>query len=436
MWFRVGMRILTEQEAFDLEFQLPQVAAQSGRQSERNDLPVRQISAWEGVREAAETDMPGRNEAKWVHNTTIPGYALRDEAAERAWLTNEVLCLLSFFGHGCVEERQAGGQGSLGLADWDALVDRSLRAVGEGKSRRNLHLRGSAADVVRGYNGDAPRARDTLQQLFYYMYRNQLKCGFVSSSEVTYFVRLWVHGGVGQLQVSDPVTVGCRGYLRAWAWFLRYAATQEPCNWREIKWGTGTVQFPPSPRGRRTVTPPSRSRDSKRTRKSTTPSAATKCSKRAVVVTTSQLDWKCPVLGTGRHGAVRAVDVCGQRVALKEFVDRQAFEKEVRAYEVLKPLQGKVIPRLLFVGRTEGYERVLGLELGKPLPDDFSLWTEQQLRERDAAVLALRRAGFEQEDFEGRNFVVLPSSNCVAVVDLESLRPLSRRKRKATVGSL
>ena len=434
MWFRAGMRRLTEQQAFDLEFQLPQVAAQSGRQSERCHLPVRQISAWEGVREAAETDMPGRSEAKWVHNTTIPGYALRDEAAERAWLTNEVLCLLSSFGHGCVEERQAGGIGSLGLADWDALVDRSLRAVGEGKSRRNLHLRGSAADVVNDYNEDAPRARDTLQQLFYYMFRNRLKCGFVSSSELTYFVRLWVDGGVGQLQVSDPFTVGRPGYLRAWAWFLRYAATQERCNWRrDIRWGRGTVQFPPpSPCGRRSVTPPSLPRDSKRTRKST-PSATTKRSKRAggpsVVVTMSQLDWKCPVLGTGRHGAVRAVDVRGQRVALKEFVDRQAFEKEVRAYEVLKPLQGKVIPRLLFVGRTEGYERVLGLELGKPLPDDFSQWTEQQLRERDAAVLALRRAGFEQEDFEGRNFVVLPSSNCVAVVDLESLRPLSRRKR-------
>ncbi len=431
-----GLRKLSERQAFDLEFRPPEAVAQLSTQSERNHICVSQIAAWVGVREVAERDMPGRDEAIWVPDPTTPHYDLRDEAAERDWLTNRVLCLLKHFGRGRVTERLRGG--SLGLADWDAFsISDRIVAVGEGKSSANLHMRGSASDVVFLYNGNRPRARDALQQLFYYMFRNDLACGFVSSSKMTYFVRLADHEATVQLEVSDPFLVGQLGYLRAWAWFLQYAAAQARRDWKTLSWGSVKVLLPSRREGASAL--PDRA-----TAKAAEPGSMVSSEKKTTdapdtpsdtVVTTSQLTWDCPVLGIGRHGSVRAVVIRGQRVALKEFADQKAFDKEVCVYEQLKPLQGRVIPRLLFVGRTEGYECVLGLELGAPLPDDFSQWTEQQLRERDEAVLALRRAGYEQEDFEGRNFVVLPSTNRVAVVDLESVRPHDRRKRKATVCS-
>ena len=348
--------------------------------------------------------------------------------------------------------------------------------VGEAKSDARLYISGSAADVVASFQAGG-NSKLVLQQLFFYMAANNLTCGFVTSSVRTYLVRLV--GGTAdcsaQLQVSDPLFVGTPGYMHVMAWFVScYAKTCAHPDWSQLNWPDGmvwtAVQAVRNHRGG------GRGRDggggssgrgggsrddvdgegdanfngagalagaaalpSSRTKRSR-PAPGDPSEALSLTVLPQSVWLRSAFLGHGRHGDVFAIpwplSAVGPKptcsVAVKAFESSaglRAFRHEVSIYKALQALQGKHVPRLLFVGvrsilGPQQPERLLGLQLGRPLPDDFAHWSTTQLRQRDEALEALRAAGFEQSDTEPRNFVLLrgdDGTERVAVVDLETV---------------
>ena len=144
-------------------------------------------------------------------------------------------------------------------------------------------------------------------------------------------------------------------------------------------------------------------------------------------------------LGSGRCGDVLRAVFQGQQFALKQFdLDtpnaRSRFEHEVATYGSLAHLQGKYVPRAAFWSTSvSGAVLFLGLQLGVPMPDDFSMWSAEQLKGRDETIAALKSAGYVQTDIEARNFVLLKGDDGVtrvAAVDAESFARVKRRRRR------
>lgn len=63
---------------------------------------------------------------------------------------------------------------------------------------------------------------------------------------------------------------------------------------------------------------------------------------------------------------------------------------------------------------------MIGLELGEPLPDDMSKWSDADLQKANESVKKIKELGWHQEDFRGANFVRL-KGNKIAMIDFESM---------------
>lgn len=430
------MTEMTERDLFEGNFGAPVATSATSRTGGRARLDVQEVEQWmEDLPRVAQTALPGRTQRFRLSRPNGPFQALTDEASEAVFLEVCYFQNISILGHGWLKRRDAGASKALpdviggpGLASAG-----QLGLVGEINTKLRLHVQGHREHVVRMFNAnpDSEAAR-VLRQLFYHMFMNDVCRGFVTSSERTYFVRVNVdRRSRARLQVSEPFLVGQPGYTRMLAWFVR---TCPPCvPWKSCNWG-GTIKFPveeskaspvvPAP----AAAPRKRADDGAPAGRSTRRRAAKEEEQDNLAVPHQLLHGA--KLGAGRNGDVRAVALgTGPLMAVKEFgVDcTAAFHRELAAYHALHRLQGVFIPRLLFVGRTDGYERLLGLQLGRPLPDDLSRWSPAHKQQRAAALAALRAAGYEQTDADARNFVLLRGDDGrerVAVVDLESAVPL------------
>jgi hypothetical protein len=133
------------------------------------------------------------------------------------------------------------------------------------------------------------------------------------------------------------------------------------------------------------------------------------------------------VLGRGRSGEVTKVVWDAQPVALKTFIlqfddDRSlesVYEHELDVLWELQELWGKHVPELLF-HKPWPTSPMIGLELGEPLPDDMSKWSDTDLQKANESVAKIRELGWHQNDVRGANFVRL-EGNKIAMIDFESM---------------
>jgi hypothetical protein len=134
------------------------------------------------------------------------------------------------------------------------------------------------------------------------------------------------------------------------------------------------------------------------------------------------------VLGRGRSGEVTKVVWNAQPVALKTFIlqfdDNRSlesvYEDELDVLWGLQELWGTHVPELLF-HKPWPTSPMIGLELGEPLPDDMSKWSETDLQKANESVAKIRELGWHQNDVRGANFVRL-KGNKIAMIDFESMQ--------------
>jgi hypothetical protein len=139
------------------------------------------------------------------------------------------------------------------------------------------------------------------------------------------------------------------------------------------------------------------------------------------------------VLGRGRSGEVTKVVWKAQPVALKTFVlnrnddDRtleSVYQHELNVLRELRELWGKHVPELLF-HKPWATSPMIGLELGEPLPDDMSKWSDADQQKANETVEKIRELGWCQYDVRGANFVRL-KGNEIAMIDFESMEKVPR----------
>lgn len=133
------------------------------------------------------------------------------------------------------------------------------------------------------------------------------------------------------------------------------------------------------------------------------------------------------VLGQGRSGNVTKVVWRAEPVALKTFTlqfddDRSlesVYEHELEVLRTLRELWGEQVPELKF-HKPWPTSPMIGLELGEPLPDDMSTWSDGDLQKANETVERIRERGWHQTDIKGANFVRL-KGNKIAMIDFESM---------------
>lgn len=134
------------------------------------------------------------------------------------------------------------------------------------------------------------------------------------------------------------------------------------------------------------------------------------------------------VLGRGRSGDVTKAVWNAQPVALKTFTiqfddDRSlesVYEHELEVLRQLRDLWGEHVPDLLF-HKPWPTSPMIGLELGEPLPDDMSTWSDTDIEKANESVKRVRELGWYQTDIRGSNFVRLKGNNKIAMIDFESM---------------
>lgn len=144
-----------------------------------------------------------------------------------------------------------------------------------------------------------------------------------------------------------------------------------------------------------------------------------------------QIDGVVGVLGTGRCGEVKKIKWRNDFAAKKEYMldpsedgryNVDVFEQERDILFELRDLWGKYVPRLLF-HKNWPKQPVLGLQVGDPMPHEWSEWSKEEVRQADEAIAAVKRAGWIHHDLEARNFVRLTNEDngttSIAVIDFE-----------------
>jgi hypothetical protein len=138
------------------------------------------------------------------------------------------------------------------------------------------------------------------------------------------------------------------------------------------------------------------------------------------------------VLGRGRSSEVTKVVWNAQPVALKTFILQfddsrsleSVYEHELDVLRELQDLWGKHVPELLF-HKPWPTSPMIGFELGEPLPDDMSKWSNIDLQKANESVQKIRELGWHQNDVRGANFVRL-KGNKIAMIDFESMEKVPR----------
>lgn len=88
----------------------------------------------------------------------------------------------------------------------------------------------------------------------------------------------------------------------------------------------------------------------------------------------------------------------------------------------LRDLWGKYVPAVLF--HKDGLGRqYLGLQVGDPMPSDWSDWSQAEKQQAQEAIAAVEGKGWHQGDLKARNFVRLISEDghatSIAMIDFE-----------------
>jgi hypothetical protein len=394
-----------------------------------------------------------------------------DEAQELDFLYTTVFCNLVTLGY--ADYFNLRGDRGRGHADMVATRGETVFLVLEGKRTSKMPFLGRrACDIVAAYRRFATTKNESigptdrviaqqLARLFRHMHDNEVPCGVLTSGTVTVFVRRVDD----RVEVSDAWLVDQSGYIQAWAWFMQYAHNELLARGGSVHWGDSSAELAAkdtytsgSPGRRRGASPSGLAppeRDGRRARGSGDQQPRDEAPDRQLGLLSLEVLPKdtrnATVLGYGRHGCIRLVAVPGAKVgpvALKEFdgdSSTAAFCHELSVARKLARFMGTLVPRLLLVAHGPSWSgvRYLGFQPGRPLPDDFSKWTQEQLAGRKEVLRALQDAGFVHTDADaGRNFVLLTDSNGVervAAVDFESIceavkpkQPSKRRRWRAT----
>lgn len=339
----------------------------------------------------------------------LPVFAKGDQ--ELRYLVERVFVNLARLGYPDVRYPVAGeARGRLDLAGF--TTSRALVLAVEGKALQELGMRGTADDVAGAYNRCEGDSFLNQAQLFAGMMGNDLVCGMATSSQMSYFFQC----SDGRVRVAGPFMVAQPGYIRAVAWFLQYAEQRA----RDRAAGRDPFVWPRDECREKAARDPSRVAVAER------PNSCLE-----LVPISAELLRTGRFLGHGRHGDVYSIVWGSELVAVKYFAEGEidSFLLEVAMYRRLAPLQGLFIPHLIFVGTgLTSRDRTLGLQVGKPMPDSFDAWSNEQLAMLRETEAALQKVGYAQTDMAGRNFVLLKGDDGrerVAVVDLESLRSLA-----------
>jgi hypothetical protein len=136
-------------------------------------------------------------------------------------------------------------------------------------------------------------------------------------------------------------------------------------------------------------------------------------------------------LGSGRCGVVQKIRWGSDFAAKKEYMldpyddhrdSQKVFMHELKVLYELRDLWGKYVPAVLF--HKDGLGRqYLGLQVGDPMPSDWSDWSQAEKQQAQEAIAAVEGKGWHQGDLEARNFVRLISEDgkatSIAMIDFE-----------------
>lgn len=315
------------------------------------------------------------------------------------------------------------------------------------KATHNLPLPMKAVDIVQRYaNGrpglsqerseqqerDKERVCDTLGQLFRYMVANGIRHGALTSASRTYFCFFDDDdddGVANKVCVSDAWFLGQENYLRAWAylWSLSTNSARRYDS-EDVEWNHSDAEFMPNQEDNDDDdddNTPAPSRASRRPRPSSG-GASRSClySVNIPIVSFRSIQFLGP-LGYGRNGCVFHAHWEQKPVAVKQFdVARpgvlERFCKEKYAYEVLRDVQGILIPKALFVAESSAGIIYFGLQLGrKPGKEDDISGLPNVLK-------ALKsQFGFCHEDHSSSNCLLIPcggGKEKLVAIDLEDYK--------------
>lgn len=327
-----------------------------------------------------------------------------------------------------------------------------ISIVCEFKSTHNLTLPMTARSVCDAYNTaylavyeeqaghtkEWSRVCHPIGQLLGYLVDNKKRIGVLSSGTRSYFFKISQDkNGDEVVQISDPMFVGQKGYLKAWVYVHWLTNNQGPeLNPEALSWKiTSKKSNTPPKKGSRNQ--PKRNAkggpsgeaaqsgghnakvprlDGGRTSTTTLPS-----------VPFSEIEI-VRSLGQGRNGTVFLAEWQGKRVALKQFdVDKSgdAFEHEVEAYMAVRDGWGRLVPTPFFVSQSwSGGARFLALQVGRmPRPsDDTSNW-------REILDTLENEYGIRHEDCDGhKNLLFIPKGDqeLLVAVDLEDVTWINR----------
>ena len=412
------------------------------------------IQEWDGFRSAVEGFQPREAAAPLVHGLcSVFKWSLehvgelRDESREQFYHEQTVLSRLRAAGllhYSEAQQQMIHGRPDFVLSSEEGGI---VRALLEYKSTHNLTLPMEAAEVVERYNNGLARRsgndydRVTLKcgQLIEYMVLNECSFGVLLSATRCYFCCINETG----VRVSDAWFVGERHYLRAWAYFYDQSVNQNGAfpavaarNWLNEETvaqnhkGPQRQQPPRSAKSKSKYSAGGSDTPSKSTKATSGNSRSHNTHHRDSDVPFSQIDvipFKSvtflEALGYGLNGCVFRALWKGKEVAVKQFDlgkggGMEGFLKEIEAYELLRDVQGILIPKALFL--TESYGRgikYLGLQLGRDptSEDDTSSWGE---------VLGTLRSqyGFIHDDADRKSGLFIPNGRGgekLVAIDLE-----------------
>jgi hypothetical protein len=138
----------------------------------------------------------------------------------------------------------------------------------------------------------------------------------------------------------------------------------------------------------------------------------------------------CSYVGSGKKGSTSIAMWNGTKVALKQWTSYSGYptgpysEWEILNYRRLKSLQGKLIPKLLFVTRNDSGRRAIGLELGRPIDEDHK--TETELKAFNKESIAKHGWMQRKGSIRCNNFVYMndnENKERLVAIDLESFIP-------------
>jgi hypothetical protein len=325
----------------------------------------------------------------------------------------------------------------VGEPDFAAWKNLSTLGVLEAKSPWTLkYMPDSGKTIAENYadNSLNVHVRRAIAQIVGYLIDNAICYGALTTYNKTWFVRtidgdtVYVSDAIPASQKSEP---HYPTFLRCLAYFLNLADNGSPLNvagrlllgqrrstggeWRE-------KQPPKNPASDRKGT-------DKPDPSPPTPQGAVGSNTKNVThmhAPDLAFDSLGPItfLSKGKSASVGELTLNGTVIALKMFDCSQHkeldFYRELHMYSLLKDLQGKAVPELLFTSSSpSGQVQCLGLTFGKQMPPDFSSWSTVQKQQALAALQMLADRSLVQNDLCTENFVEIDGR--VLVIDLEDV---------------